>query len=78
MDQRTRYVVLGLIGAAFGYLYYRNRKDKSDAEAAVQDQGPADVAQNYYASPPLFAATAGNTGNLYVNQQQAMPLPYNT
>lgn len=78
MDERTRLVLVGLVAAGFGYLFYRNRKQQAEQDSALQDQGPADVAQNYYTSPPLFAATAGNTGNLYINQQQAMPLPYNT
>lgn len=78
MDQRTRIALVVLAAAGFGYLFFKNRKDKADEEAALQDQGPADVAQNYYTSPPLFAASAGTNGNLYVNQQQAMPLPYNT
>lgn len=77
MDKRTLYGLGILVAAAFGYYMFRNRQD-AKAQEQPQDQGPAEAAQQYYASPPMFSAQPFPNPGTWVNQKQAMPLPYNT
>jgi len=74
---RNMMIALGIAAAAaFGYWAYQ-RKQSSDAEQP-QDQTAATVAQSYYTAPPNYGIQPNQPSQVFLNQTQAMPLPYNT
>ena len=75
---RNMLIAIGIAAAAaFGFWAYKN-KQNSTATQQPQDQTPATAAQQYYTAPPSVGIQPNNPSQVFLNQTQVMPLPYNT
>jgi hypothetical protein len=77
MNQRTMYALLILAAAGAGYWYYKNRQTSNASQTAMQDQGPAQAAQQNYTVPPDIGVQQQAGGQVYLNNGQTQPMPYN-
>lgn len=76
MNRREMIVAAVVLAAAFGVWFYRNKKSQSNEQP--QDQTPATAAEQYYTAPPSVGVQQNQPGQMFVQQRQVMPLPYNT
>ena len=78
MDRRVTIAIGILVAAAFGYWFFQKKKSNSGSTPPEPDQGPAQAAQANYTVPPNVGMQMNQPGQTFVNNAQAMPLPYNT